>query len=212
MNEIKFYKTSEPYGFLSNFAPYPIFIDRIVWPSSEHYFQSSKFQCKEIKSIIRSIESPMKAAIEGRSKTNLIRDDWELVKNDFMRKAIKAKFFQHHDLKISLLKTGESFLVEHTDKDSYWGDGGNGLGKNVLGLLLMELRTILKDTCMYYEWVFPPWIAFPEIDQFDMFWRMGIGENYMYIWAKWYNSLDNFIKKEYKEYFFLDPSWEGFFE
>ncbi|MCW6983848.1 hypothetical protein NYV32_15355 [Escherichia coli] len=29
---------------------------------------------------------------------------------------------------------------KHTENDAYWGDGGNGKGKNRLGYLLMELR------------------------------------------------------------------------
>ena len=34
-------------------------------------------------------------------------------------------------------------LVEHTRNDSYWGDGGDGTGKNMLGQVLMSLR----DAC-----------------------------------------------------------------
>jgi hypothetical protein len=33
--------------------------------------------------------------------------------------------------------------VEHTTNDRYWGDGGDGSGKNRLGALLMELRAEL---------------------------------------------------------------------
>jgi N-glycosidase YbiA len=35
-------------------------------------------------------------------------------------------------------------LVEHTARDSYWADGGNGQGKNRLGVLLMRLRDELS--------------------------------------------------------------------
>jgi len=35
-------------------------------------------------------------------------------------------------------------LIEHTKKDSYWGDGGNGSGKNKLGKILMKVRYELK--------------------------------------------------------------------
>ena len=44
------------------------------------------------------------------------------------------------DLKTILLGTGDAVLVEHTEKDSYWGDGGDGSGKNRLGHLLTALR------------------------------------------------------------------------
>ena len=35
-------------------------------------------------------------------------------------------------------------MIEHRKADSYWGDGGNGTGKNKLGKLLMRLRTELR--------------------------------------------------------------------
>jgi predicted NAD-dependent protein-ADP-ribosyltransferase YbiA (DUF1768 family) len=31
-------------------------------------------------------------------------------------------------------------LIEQTQNDAYWGDGGNGSGKNMLGRILMEVR------------------------------------------------------------------------
>ncbi|PVU56329.1 swarming motility protein YbiA [Enterobacter sp. HN503E2II] len=57
-----------------------------------------------------------------------------------MRKALRAKFEQHAELRALLLATAHAKLVEHTENDAYWGDGGNGKGKNRLGYLLMELR------------------------------------------------------------------------
>jgi predicted NAD-dependent protein-ADP-ribosyltransferase YbiA (DUF1768 family) len=31
-------------------------------------------------------------------------------------------------------------VVEHTTNDAYWGDGGDGQGKNMLSQILMEVR------------------------------------------------------------------------
>lgn len=59
--------------------------------------------------------------------------------------ALKAKFTQHEDLRKLLLKTEDKILIEHTENDSYWGDGGDGSGKNKLGKLLMKLRENLKN-------------------------------------------------------------------
>ena len=65
-----------------------------------------------------------------------------------MYKALIAKFTQHEDLKEQLIATGNSFLVEHTKRDKYWGDGGDGgndtKGRNMLGKLLVRVRTELK--------------------------------------------------------------------
>jgi len=62
-----------------------------------------------------------------------------------MRLAIYAKFSQHEKLKRLLVGTNSSYLIEHTQHDSYWADGGNGKGRNMLGQILMETREKLKD-------------------------------------------------------------------
>jgi len=66
--------------------------------------------------------------------------DWEEVKEDVMRRALRAKFTQHDDLRVLLLETGEAVIVENAPGDLYWGIGRDGTGKNRLGALLMELR------------------------------------------------------------------------
>lgn len=60
-----------------------------------------------------------------------------------MREAIRFKFTNHEDIKEILLSTGEDELVEDSPIDYYWGIGADGTGKNMLGKLLMELRTDL---------------------------------------------------------------------
>ena len=57
-----------------------------------------------------------------------------------MFKALQAKFTQHEYLRRMLVETKERKLVERSPYDSYWGDGGDGSGKNRLGELLMKLR------------------------------------------------------------------------
>ena len=66
------------------------------------------------------------------------------VKVAVMRDALRAKFTQHPELSELLLGTGDAKLVEHTENDDYWGDGGDGRGKNMLGRLLMLLRDELR--------------------------------------------------------------------
>jgi len=141
---IKFYSVSDEYGEFSNFAPYPIRLDDMLWPTSEHYFQAQKFQDRTHQEEIRKAKSPMVAARMGRSRKRPLRKDWESVKDQVMREAVLAKFSQHDDLRVLLLSTRESKLVEHTTNDSYWGDGGDGSGKNKLGHILMEVREQLQ--------------------------------------------------------------------
>ena len=67
-----------------------------------------------------------------------------------MFQGLKAKFTQHEDLREKLLSTGDAIIVEHTKKDTYWGDGGDQgtgeIGKNVLGKLLVRVREEIKKS------------------------------------------------------------------
>ena len=87
----------------------------------------------------------MIAARMGRDRKKRLRRDWEQVKDDVMRKAVRAKFTQHEDLRRLLTGTGDALLVEHTTNDRYWPDGGDGRGRNMLGQILMEIRDELRD-------------------------------------------------------------------
>ena len=144
MNRIAFYKVSESYGELSNFAPFPVEIDGTVWPTTEHYFQAQKFPGTPRAEAIRRAVSPMIAARMGRSRQYPLRPDWEQVKNEIMYSTVLAKFTQNDALRELLLATGDAEIVEHTKNDSYWGDGGNGSGRNELGKILMRVREELR--------------------------------------------------------------------
>jgi ribA/ribD-fused uncharacterized protein len=87
----------------------------------------------------------MIAARLGRDRSSPLRRDWESIKVGVMTDAVLAKFSQHQDLAELLLETGDALLVEHTENDSYWGDGGDGSGKNMLGQVLMRVRDRLRS-------------------------------------------------------------------
>ena len=144
MRIINFYKVQDEFGCFSNFAAYPVELDGKVWPTSEHYFQAQKFAGTEFEDEIRRIKSPMMAARAGRDRGKPLREDWELVKDEVMRRAVLAKFTQHAELRDILLSTGDAVLVEHTRNDSYWGDGGDGRGRNMLGQILVSVREELR--------------------------------------------------------------------
>ncbi|MGH9754959.1 MAG: NADAR family protein [Blastocatellia bacterium] len=140
METIRFYRVDDEYGCFSNFSPHPIRMKGKVWPTSEHYFQGQKFVGTEHEEAIRLLKSPMIAARMGRDRKRPLRPDWESVKDEIMFEAIRAKFAQHEELRKILLATGDAEIIEHTGKDSYWGDGGDGSGRNMLGKTLMLVR------------------------------------------------------------------------
>lgn len=144
MEKILFYGVADSFGEFSNFAAFPIRLDGKVWPTSEHYFQAQKFESAEARETVRKANSPMLAARLGRDRKQRLRRDWESVKILVMKKAVQAKFEQHAELAALLVSTGGARLVEHTEIDDYWGDGGDGKGQNWLGRILMETREALR--------------------------------------------------------------------
>ncbi len=141
---IYFYKVNDEYGCFSNFAHYEFELDGKRWMTSEHYFQAQKFFGTKYEEKIRLLDNPMKVATMGRNHDLPLRDDWEQIKDEVMRKAVYAKFSQNNDIKDILLSTNDNTLIEKTSNDYYWGCGTDGTGKNKLGVILMEVREKLK--------------------------------------------------------------------
>jgi hypothetical protein len=107
------------------------------YPSLEHAFQSAKTLIKSEKEFIQKAKSPSQAKRLG--KIVKLRPDWESVKLDIMRDLIMIKF-SDLDLRDKLIVTGTEKLIEgNTWGDKYWGVC-DGVGKNWLGKLLMEVR------------------------------------------------------------------------
>jgi ribA/ribD-fused uncharacterized protein len=141
---ITFYALGDDYGCFSNFSPHAITLKGKTWQTSEHYFQAQKFAGTPAEEEVRLAKSPMIAAQIGRSRKRPLRRDWWSVRDLIMHEAVLAKFTQHADLREVLLGTGDAKIVEHTEKDRYWGDGGDGSGANRLGETLMRVREELR--------------------------------------------------------------------
>lgn len=144
---IEFSSNTSTYREFSNFYGAPITLDGKIWPSVEHYFQAMKFPSDPAyQEQIRVAKNSNAAKTLGVSKEKPIRQDWDTIREDVMKKAIAAKFEQNPALKKMLLDTQNRPLIDANTTDSYWGYGRNKKGKNRLGALLMELRTKLRDS------------------------------------------------------------------
>lgn len=139
---IRFFRPDAPYGFLSNFACSAFFLDDATWPTVEHYFQAAKYDEAAAREWVRSASTPTEAKRLGRMFP--ARADWNHVRVHVMRAALAAKFEQNPVLADSLRATGGTLLIEGSPRDSFWGEGSNGRGRNLLGRLLMELRESLN--------------------------------------------------------------------
>jgi ribA/ribD-fused uncharacterized protein len=148
---IAFRKVREAYGWLSNMSPHPVQGFR----TAEALFQSLRFDDKDVIAAIRAEKSPMAAKMVAKKHADKFvvvpRSEQDL---DIMRAVLRAKVLQHPDLLKALLETGDELIVEdctarQNDSGLFWGAGrqsdGSWLGKNVLGVLWMRLRTALRE-------------------------------------------------------------------
>lgn len=146
---IYFYiEREQPYGCFSNFSAHGFILDELYWITSEHYFQAQKFVGTPYLDKVRQTKTPKDAANMGRDRALPLRSDWIQVKDNVMRKAVLQKFRTHADIREILLATEDEVLVENSPIDYYWGCGQDGSGKNKLGLILMEVREVLRNDCL----------------------------------------------------------------
>ncbi|GCE30843.1 hypothetical protein KDA_63270 [Dictyobacter alpinus] len=144
---IYFYSTrEEPYGCFSNFSSHGFKVDGKWWPTSEHYFQAQKFAGTEHELVILKAQTPKMAAEFGRDRRRPLRSDWEEVKDEIMLQAVLHKFKTHIALKELLLATGDEEIIEDAPGDYYWGIGRDGSGRNQLGITLMQVRSLLRQS------------------------------------------------------------------
>ena len=170
---IRFYEPKKPFYEFSNFFETSFELDGTKWTTTEHYFQASKFrQNPDYVEVIRVASTPNKAFILGQQKKKggyagkwpldpkkdkrslndlidsfkecKIIEDWDqVVKIEVMEKAVMAKFSQNEKLRALLISTGDAEIVEDSPRDSFWGIGKDGNGQNMLGKILMKIRTLL---------------------------------------------------------------------
>jgi len=106
---------------------------------------------QKMKNIIKNLDTAGQAAKQGRSRSRPLRSDWEEVKEEIMYECLCYKFLQNRNMFEKLLSTGDKKLIEHTKNDRYWADGGDGSGKNRLGVLLMRLRDEIKKGSLNFQ-------------------------------------------------------------
>ena len=148
LTQVRFYRASErPYGAFSNLYRREIEFEGEKFATSEHAYQAGKARKPEVRKWLMEAPSPALLAMAAHGLYVWdINSDWSKIKFDRMKRVLQAKFTQHEDLKQLLLSTGTARLVEAATVDNavnrLWGEV-NGVGKNKLGELLMEVRAEL---------------------------------------------------------------------
>ena len=147
--DILFYKSNEkPYGAFSNLYRCEVTFDGAIYPTSEHAYQAGKACSQAVRDWLLAAPTPSLVAMAAHGLYSWdVVPDWATVKVDRMRGVLRAKFHQHPELRELLVSTGEARLVEAPTTNNavnrLWGEV-NGKGKNLLGVLLMEVRAEIK--------------------------------------------------------------------
>ncbi|MGB3723790.1 MAG: NADAR family protein [Pacificimonas sp.] len=148
-DEVRFYRASEkPYGAFSNLYRREIEFEGNVYATSEHAYQAGKARKEAVREWLMAAPSPSLLAMAAHGLYYWdVAPGWSKTKFERMRRVLRAKFDQHEDLKDLLLSTGDARLVESATVDNevnrLWGEV-DGVGKNTLGIMLMELREELR--------------------------------------------------------------------
>jgi ribA/ribD-fused uncharacterized protein len=149
-DEIRFYRATGKYGFLSNLYPCRVAYytggeSKTVFASAEHAYQWFKAKDEKTKEWIRLAPYPRLAAVVGHGLFPYdVMPNWNKNKVIIMRNVLLNKFGSNPNLADKLLETGDAFLIEDSKTDSYWGIGRKGGGQNQLGKCLMDVRKLIR--------------------------------------------------------------------
>ncbi|ESL06429.1 hypothetical protein TRSC58_05898 [Trypanosoma rangeli SC58] len=144
---VRFHDVHEvPYGAFSPLSPHPVVIRHKQYPSVHHYFLTERFRDTPAVAALQSATSvwELDRLVKEAERTSSQRDDWNRVKVDVMLLGNYMKFKQNETIRSLLLETGDKLIVDHTPSDDFWGDRGDGTGKNLLGVILMAVRDRLR--------------------------------------------------------------------
>ena len=120
--------------------------ERIEFRSAEDGYQFAKPRSRAVAAWLIAAPAPHLTAVAAHALLGFdMRGDWRTFKLERMRAVLRAKFTQHPDLTLRLLDTGDATLIEDSKTDLFWGVGPKGLGQNMLGRMLMELRGELRS-------------------------------------------------------------------
>ena len=138
MNTIDSFR--DAHRFLSN----PYFVDvtynGYTYKSSEYAYQAAKATNKADHDYI--IAATSLKELKRRGREIKCRPDWDRVRTTIMAEIVYYKFDQHPDLYAKLKATGDAILIEgNWWKDTFWGVC-RGVGKNMLGKILMIVRDL----------------------------------------------------------------------
>ena len=146
-------------GPLSQWHQAPFTIDGREFVCAEQYMMFCKallFGDRDAAKRIGATTSPHEQKELGRQVRGFEEGIWRVFREGIVFSANLAKFTQCDELRGALLSTGSRTLVEASPHDRVWGvglaetdprilDPVNWRGENLLGQILMRVRSCVRD-------------------------------------------------------------------
>lgn len=145
-------------GFMSNWHKSPFVVNDQHYNCMEQYMMAEKariFLDEEVRAKILASPYPKAQKEFGRKVRNYDETIWGELRYAVVLQGTMAKYQQNEELKKELLETGTAVLAEASPYDDLWGIGmaesnpnakdQSKWGQNLLGKVLMEARTLLRD-------------------------------------------------------------------
>jgi type I restriction enzyme S subunit len=167
---VVFLKTKAEFGGLSNMAAgFDLVVNGIHILTAEALYQACRFpHLPAVQLLILEQTSPMSAKMKSRPYRSESRHDWAQVRLGVMRWCLRVKLAQNWaPFSKLLLATADRAVVEESRRDDFWGakplDDRLLVGRNVLGRLLMELRSEIREGSLDSFSEIPP-LAIPQFE------------------------------------------------
>lgn len=130
----------------SNFAPFQVEWRGKLYPTSEHAYQAAHFidTVPELAVRIQSCRSPRLASDLANAHSDKEDPKWKDKRLSFMNEIVRCKLEQHDFIRDTLIASGNKYIVEMNDNDSFWGWGSDHKGENHLGKIWMNLRNEIQ--------------------------------------------------------------------
>lgn len=144
-------------GPFSNWHPSLFYVHGVQYNCVEQYMMAQKariFNDQDKLSQIMSTDNPRLQKSLGRKVANFNENIWGSVSYDVVFYGCWQKFHQNGDLRLELLKTGDTIMVEASPYDRLWGIGYDAKtairnrkywGENRLGNILTEIKAVLLE-------------------------------------------------------------------
>lgn len=144
---------NKQYAYFSNWYQSNFNIENLNFCNVEQYLMYQKALCFKDNLISKKIlntTDPKEIKYLGRKVRNYNDIEWDKIRYDVLKKALKAKFTQNKLLLNKLIETKDSVLVEASPYDKIWGIGMDvnhehkdytkWQGTNLLGWGLTEIK------------------------------------------------------------------------